>query len=280
MPLCPECRGGRVEFDAPACGSCGWAGTALDGGILDLLSRGATASRRCSRPTASSTTGSPATTSTRRSRATNCSASRPSDCSRRSGRWPGGRVRRRRRPRPPVRAPAARERPRLLVGVDLAEATCAASASDRPDVRLVRANAESLPVPRGARRRSSRPTCSSTCSTPPTSSRAPSTPSCRAAGCCEGALPREHLAVPANRWLPVRDGPPAHVRPPAAAQGARATAGLRAGARELLRLLRGSLAAAPASASRRPDWRWVSFSSAATGQTPGPTASIRGWGGC
>jgi len=36
MPLCPQCRGGRVGFGAPTCDSCGWVGTEHDG-IADFI---------------------------------------------------------------------------------------------------------------------------------------------------------------------------------------------------------------------------------------------------
>jgi hypothetical protein len=39
VPLCPECRAGRVEFDAPDCPSCGWEGDVLEGGVVDMLGR-------------------------------------------------------------------------------------------------------------------------------------------------------------------------------------------------------------------------------------------------
>jgi SAM-dependent methyltransferase len=37
VPLCPDCRRGRVEFHAPNCDSCGWVGETLDGGVVDFV---------------------------------------------------------------------------------------------------------------------------------------------------------------------------------------------------------------------------------------------------
>ena len=144
MPLCPECRDGRVSFDAPHCEACGWEGERLGGGIVDLLARRDRESALFSayRELYDRIAEDDIDTPIQGDELLDLEAERLLEavgpvtgaavCDIGVGR---GRFFER----------LLAERPRLLVGVDLAPAYLRRLRADSPDVRLVRANAESLP---------------------------------------------------------------------------------------------------------------------------------------
>jgi SAM-dependent methyltransferase len=144
VPLCPECRRGPVEFAAPRCDLCGWAGSERANGVVDLLAR------------RDSDSGLFRAYAELYDRIAADDIEQPIQ----GDALLGLEADRLLRALGPVTGAAVcdvgvgrgllferllKERPRLLVGIDLAESYLARLSTDRPDVRLVRANAESLP---------------------------------------------------------------------------------------------------------------------------------------
>jgi SAM-dependent methyltransferase len=144
VPLCPECRAGRVELDAPDCPSCGWGGDVLEGGVVDMLARrdGESALFRAYLDLydriAADDLGSPI----QGDELLELEAQRLFDT---LGEVTGEAVCDVGVGRGLLFERLLAGRPRLLVGVDLAVGYLQRLATGRPDVRLVRANAESLP---------------------------------------------------------------------------------------------------------------------------------------
>jgi SAM-dependent methyltransferase len=143
VPICPECRR-RVELRAPSCGSCGWVGEILDGDVVDFLG-----TRDCESALFRSYTGlyeriaeddidkpiqgdELLDLEAQRLLVTLGPVTGADVCDVGVGR---GLIFER----------LLAERPRLLVGVDLAVPYLRRLRTDHANVRLVRANAESLP---------------------------------------------------------------------------------------------------------------------------------------
>ncbi len=144
MPLCPECRRGSVEFSAPHCASCGWAGDMLDGGVVDLLARRDRESTlfRAYTELYERIAEDDIATPIQGDELLDLEATRLLEA---LGPIEGAAVCDVGVGRGRFFELLLRERPRLLIGVDLAPAYLKRLATDRSDVRLVRANAESLP---------------------------------------------------------------------------------------------------------------------------------------